>query len=53
LSSDVVFAGARREEAGVKAGRRPPGGLGLDAGEERRMLHSERSRLQLVVVFSP
>jgi hypothetical protein len=28
----------RRTAAGVKAGRRPPVGLGLDAGEDRRIL---------------
>src|SRR5688500_11771542 len=34
---------ARRPGAGVKAGRRPPAGIGLDVGEDRRMLAEERT----------
>ena len=36
--TDVVHAGARQRRAGVKARSVGPEGLGLDAGEERRML---------------
>ena len=36
--TDVVYAGARQRRAGVKARLVEPEGLGLDAGEEWRML---------------
>jgi hypothetical protein len=37
-SASPIAATPRRPAADVKAGRRPPAGLGLDTGENRRIL---------------
>ena len=37
-SASPIAATPRRPAADVKAGRRPPEGLGLDTGENRRIL---------------
>src|SRR6185503_19116623 len=42
----------RRTAAGVKAGRRSPAGLGLDAGEDRRTLTLAGATTQITCIMS-